>query len=483
MGVSKEQSSPLEADFQSQMRQLTMTNTSPRASLPRRRSRYLRSSSGRAVPVPIKSPAADASSDPMQRWRHSPPETEAVSMSVIADALKTARPLSTGAESSDGPRRGLSRATSTASFNSDRTSNSSKSAFSARSSLSRSRSRGAVTKTKRLANANGNKAEQRTFQCTFCCDSFKSKYDWSRHEKSLHLSLEAWLCTPHGAALASPETGRSHCAYCNRLDPTPDHLETHNYHICVGEDSPRIFHRKDHLVQHLRLAHQLDTLPLIDDWKMEAPVVVSRCGFCDQTMRSWKDRVDHLAQHFRKGKTMEDWKGDHCFEPTIAAMVTNACPPYLLGAERKSLVPFSATDSATKDHYSQIHQAWAETHAQDQEPERETSSAAAQAAPLSPPPLSVPDPDSTFVQVLTLGLARFARAQMELGVVPTDEMFQNESRRLVYGSDDAWHQTIADNSEWLSTFRSHNIGDTPPAGDAAGGSGVAGQVEEKSPGT
>lgn len=30
----------------------------------------------------------------------------------------------------------------------------------------------------------------RLFQCTFCTDRFKSKYDWSRHEKSLHLSLE-----------------------------------------------------------------------------------------------------------------------------------------------------------------------------------------------------------------------------------------------------------------------------------------------------
>lgn len=146
---------------------------------------------------------------------------------------------------------------------------------------------------------------------------------------------------------------------------------------------------------------------------------------------------------------MEDWKGDHCFEPAIAAMVTNACPPYILGTECKSPVPFSATDSGTKDHYSQIHRAWAEDHAQSDMPEKD--------GPLPVPQLPNPDPNSTFVQVLTSGLARFARGQMELGIVPTDEMFQNESRRLVYGSADAWDQTIADNSEWLSTFRSQNV--------------------------
>jgi hypothetical protein len=214
-------------------------------------------------------------------------------------------------------------------------------------------------------------------------------------------------------------------------------------------------------VQHLRLAHQLDTLPLIDDWKIEAPAVKSRCGFCDTMMETWKERVDHLAQHFRKGKTMEDWKGDHCFEPAIAAMVTNACPPYIIGAECKSPVPFSATDSGTKDHYSQIHRAWTEAHPQSDIPDKN--------GPAPAPQVPNPDLNSTFVQVLTSGLARFARGQMELGVIPTDEMFQNESRRLVYGSEDAWDQTIADNSEWLSTFRSQNVADAHVDSWEAGG--------------
>lgn len=31
------------------------------------------------------------------------------------------------------------------------------------------------------------KAPVRTYQCTFCTETFKTKHDWQRHEKSLHL--------------------------------------------------------------------------------------------------------------------------------------------------------------------------------------------------------------------------------------------------------------------------------------------------------
>jgi hypothetical protein len=39
------------------------------------------------------------------------------------------------------------------------------------------------------------------------------------------------------------------------------------------------------------------------------------------------------------------------------------------------------------------------------------------------------------------------------GVVPTDEMFQVEARRLLFDSEDQWNQTMADNLEWLAKFR------------------------------
>lgn len=40
------------------------------------------------------------------------------------------------------------------------------------------------------------------------------------------------------------------------------------------------------------------------------------------------------------------------------------------------------------------------------------------------------------------------------GIVPTDEMFQRKSRRVLHGDeDDAWNTTMADNADWLNYFQ------------------------------
>jgi len=94
----------------------------------------------------------------------------------------------------------------------------------------------------------------RLFQCTFCCDRFKSKYDWSRHEKSLHLSLEKWICAPLGEVITSASSGERKCVYCDAINPSKEHLEGHHYRACEEKGlDDRTFYRKDHLRQHLRL--------------------------------------------------------------------------------------------------------------------------------------------------------------------------------------------------------------------------------------
>lgn len=94
----------------------------------------------------------------------------------------------------------------------------------------------------------------RLFQCTFCTDRFKSKYDWSRHEKSLHLSLEKWICAPLGEVITCSSSGQRKCVYCDALDPSKDHLAAHNHNCCEEKGlESRTFYRKDHLRQHLRL--------------------------------------------------------------------------------------------------------------------------------------------------------------------------------------------------------------------------------------
>lgn len=245
-----------------------------------------------------------------------------------------------------------------------------------------------------------------------------------------------------------PTTNRVHCAFCSALDPTPNHLEDHKYSACQ-EVSPRTFRRKDHLVQHLRLAHDLDTLPLTDDWKVASMAVTCRCGFCNASITSWEERTDHIAAHFRAGKTMWDWRGDHGFEPAIYERLTNAYPPYLIAAQSVTLVPFSATNKDSLDHTKQTLEFLQNEQALLLPPITD-------GAPNNKPEASDAEADQgrLWADVLSAHLARFARQQMMMGVVPTDEMFQRESRRVLYrDADDAWNQTVADDPDWLGDFR------------------------------
>ncbi|EHK24539.1 uncharacterized protein TRIVIDRAFT_30436 [Trichoderma virens Gv29-8] len=443
--------------------------------LPRRRSRYFRSQQYQpTLPAPIdiaSSTLVGDALDPMQRWRESPPETEPASLSAIADALKHTPLRSRSSAGSFDSQRVGTRAASTISFGSG-TSCSSASNASTSSAAFRSSnniSRGRVAKRTR-ANATKMKEkdkDKRIFPCTFCCDSFKSKYDWSRHEKSLHLNLERWRCTPFGGAVISPETGRAHCAYCSILDPNAKHLESHNHGTCESQGQTPAFSRKDHLVQHLRLAHHVETLPIIDSWKDEGPPVSSRCGFCNIRMKTWQERVDHLAKHFRKGATMDSWKGEHCFESSVPVKVTHAMPPYLIGAESRAIIPFLVNSHGTKDHLSQIQHAteqslgiWDGGHTASpisgSEPSAESTT---QPAPLES--LSEETSSMTFPEVLALHLGRYAQEQMRLGIIPTDRMFQDEARRIMFDSVDPWDQTIADNDDWLSMFRDRHLKNTP----------------------
>lgn len=442
---------------------------------PRRRSQYFRSQPRPTLPPPIDIPGATpvgGLSDPMQRWRDSPPEAEPASLSAIADALgKTPLRTRSSAGSLNRQRIG-SRAASTVSFGSG-TSCSSASNVSASSVALRAtadRSRGRVAKRARTTMAKGKQkgGKKRIFPCTFCCDSFESKYDWARHEKSLHLNLQEWQCAPFGGIVVSSDTGRAHCAYCSLLDPSAEHLDSHNHGACANEGQPPTFSRKDHLVQHLRLVHYIDTLPLVDSWKDEGSPISSRCGFCSIRMQTWQERLDHLTTHFRKGLTMDAWSGEHQFEPWVAVKVTHAIPPYLIGSESKALVPFSVTSHGTRDHLSQIQRA-TEQRGESWDAEQITmpvsGSETSPESATQPGPLDTIDDDDTsgmtYPEVLALHLGRYAQQQMKLGIIPTDRMFQQEARRIMFDSVDPWDQTIADNNDWLSLFRDRHLKDAP----------------------
>lgn len=483
--------------------------------------------------------------NPLERWQHSPPENEPARIPDIVDAVAKTKTSRAGSQSSlsssFGARPGFTssagssnsivqhRAPSITSLETGQSdsfgsllSSGSLGSSNSRNSFGSARAKDRRRRRRTAANPSKNKRvqEMRPFQCTFCTDRFRTKYDWARHEKSLHLSLEKWICAPLGPVTMNA-SGQQQCVYCGEMNPTAEHLETHNHNCCEekGIDS-RTFYRKDHLRQHLRLVHGCKMLDSMDCWKSEASFIKSRCGFCKETFTRWQARIDHIAKHFRDGAQMSNWKGCRGLDPAVAAQVTNAMPPYLIGNESLSPFPFSASNEST---WGQLRatvgpgndleytlpngpdwDTWIGADAireamETSQPDFEamltsTANDANMFASYDPfstaqhtgvpevvantfphfssagvmdhsphhasPTRSSPGPVTCW-EVLTVRLGAYAREQMAMGIQPTDEMLQVQARRIIYEDDDTWNQTAADNTEWLNLFKkAHGLPNT-----------------------
>lgn len=290
--------------------------------------------------------------NPLQRWQNSPPEHEPASVTDIARAVTTSRSTSSGITSpfsfpytDDGSGRSLCNQSSASSFGTSQSSNGSKgSAYShgSRNSFGsfgsnapfrdrtrRRRRRRTVPRQSPDSKITLSQQPLKTFQCTFCTETFRTKHDWQRHEKSLHLSSERWVCAPEGPRVLRPETGQLCCAFCGEADPDDEHVENHNHSNCQERTlEERTFYRKDHLNQHLRLVHNVKFADWsMKGWKVATPEIRSRCGFCGTVMDTWSNRVEHLAEHFKSGSSMADWQGDWGFDAPVLAMVENSVPP------------------------------------------------------------------------------------------------------------------------------------------------------------
>ncbi|KAJ6111095.1 hypothetical protein N7486_003330 [Penicillium sp. IBT 16267x] len=403
------------------------------------------SSAPGAVNIPGQDPTDLSLMTPIERWKHSPPENEPATIGDIARALanppfdptrqhrpsqsghvRVHRPGSTNESShaSSDHKRYTASGSSLDSSHSSLSDLSFASAFSHRSSLSFGSMDRKERRRRRKASVpvntfNHQKARAvRPFQCTFCTDSFAAKYDWQRHEKSMHLILDKWTCSPHGGV--TEENGTLRCVFCFAINPDKDHLETHNYLNCQEKSiQERTFYRKDHLNQHLRLMHNAKFQPCMEIWQSSITSIKSRCGFCASVLHTWKDRVDHLAGHFKNGANMSQWHGDWGFEPYILERVENAIPPYMIDYEWRSPNP------------------WTTVQAQ---------------GDGTTPRLSVPN-DANCYDRLSHELTAYIHHQTAEGLIPTDQMIQAEARRVIYGCDDPWNQTCADNPVWLGILK------------------------------
>lgn len=310
---------------------------------PRSTSPSVKNNYANAMDIPRKATPALQNMNPLERWKNSPPEHEAASVTAIAKAVTSSTfgpssPRSSHVHSDES--RSLWNVSSTSSLGTSETSGRSfASAFSHKSQGSfgsfgsfestairgRRRRRKAAPKTVKVASMT---TPARAFQCTFCTETFKTKHDWQRHEKSLHLSLERWVCCPDGPVQHN-NNGIPQCVFCGDSNPSADHAELHNHSNCADRGlEERTFYRKDHLRQHLHLVHDVKfQAHSMEQWKVATPEIRSRCGFCGLLLSSWSMRTDHLAEHFKAGDSMAKWKGDWGFDQEVLDIVENGIPP------------------------------------------------------------------------------------------------------------------------------------------------------------
>ncbi|RAL10684.1 uncharacterized protein BO97DRAFT_348953 [Aspergillus homomorphus CBS 101889] len=294
-------------------------------------------------PMPV---SRYASLTPMERWQKSPPDQEPVPQSVIQNAIaRSDLPGAAEGDLSRGERIGVGHrsddhAYSVSSMESGQFESAqsqassdtvSSAAWSYRSDdpppfpLSDSRRR---QRQSRRRPSSIHSLGDHQYQCTFCPRSFKKKHDWCRHELSMHLSLESWLCTINPAT--STVEDQVECEFCESSQSSPAHLETHEFDVCADRPlADRTFTRKDHLIQHLRKFHRCTKVPTarVEGCRSTRTAVISRCGFCHMVMQNWTERADHLADHFKKGLRMTEWTGGWGLEDTSLAMLRDATLP------------------------------------------------------------------------------------------------------------------------------------------------------------
>jgi hypothetical protein len=151
------------------------------------------------------------------------------------------------------------------------------------------------------------------FYCTFCQKRFHSGVEWMRHEQTIHMPEELWVCCPRTGEFPD------RCPFCAKCNPSPAHLADHNYLSCQEKPlSERTFSRQDHFLQHISQVHKVSPgqkpirlTELLDAWKHPLPLKQGHqalhCGFCGRTFTSYKERSEHVGAHFMAGLDMMSW--------------------------------------------------------------------------------------------------------------------------------------------------------------------------------
>ncbi|KAK7712066.1 homeodomain mating type protein alpha2 [Botryosphaeria dothidea] len=264
---------------------------------------------------------------PLQRYLSSSPEDEGVSEEALQHAAASYAPQQSSAQvaasmnpygnsalTARNPPDTFSEAASSNSSNSSRASIDS--AVNRVPRRGRKRHRGSIRRSNNTTAIVREHADPaKIYQCTFCTRDFAQKYDWRRHEESVHIPQREWTCMPDGAAVrvVDAATGLRACVFCEHPNPSRDHLARHNHAPCLAAPrAARTFTRKDKLIQHLAQVHkQAHMSPTMQQtWcRRVARSLAIACGICGARLPAWHDRVEHIAAHFAAGRDMRFWLG------------------------------------------------------------------------------------------------------------------------------------------------------------------------------
>lgn len=148
------------------------------------------------------------------------------------------------------------------------------------------------------------------FWCTLCEDRhrpYKNVSDWRKHEKT---HVETYYCMLRGPL--EQTKGSSKCTLCGISNPSEKHLGAHNIQTC-GEGVLGSFSckRRTDLVRHLRNCHDVlgkaQGEAIADKCKETTNKQAWSCGFCGHLVHIFGDRLKHVATHFERGQTLDEW--------------------------------------------------------------------------------------------------------------------------------------------------------------------------------
>ena len=156
------------------------------------------------------------------------------------------------------------------------------------------------------------------YQRTWCYQGFPRKDPWIRHQETEHCGQKEYVCMPNGP-VEHDITGLEYCVFCHVPHPTEAHLKKHSAIECSSKSKDeRTFRRFDYLAQHAKPVHlkSADDVHvnrnLLGHWEQQLHSahngISYTCGFCEKTLKDWKSRNNHVAEHFENGSDMRSWK-------------------------------------------------------------------------------------------------------------------------------------------------------------------------------